>query len=91
LREDTQKLEEENTKLEGMVESHGELITEITEEIGLDCMGEDAEAKDDGGDVAASPVAMVPPPAPAPPTAAIPEEIIVEEDLVAIFPEQEAP
>jgi hypothetical protein len=40
--------------LEGMVESHDDLITEISREIGLDRMGEDAEAKDDddndGGD-----------------------------------------
>jgi hypothetical protein len=57
LREDAQKLKEENTKLEGMVESRSKLITEITKEIGLDRIGEDAEAKDDddddGGDAAA--------------------------------------
>jgi hypothetical protein len=56
LREDAQKLKEENTKLEGMVESRSKLITEITKEIGLDRIGEDAEAKDDddddGGDAA---------------------------------------
>jgi chromosome segregation ATPase len=43
LREDTQKLEEEKATLEGMVESLDELIMEITREIGLDRMGEDAE------------------------------------------------
>jgi hypothetical protein len=36
LREDTQKLKEENTKLERMVESCDELITEIAMEIGLE-------------------------------------------------------
>jgi hypothetical protein len=43
LREDAQKLKEENTKLEGMVESHDEIITEIAKEIGLDRIGEDAK------------------------------------------------
>jgi hypothetical protein len=56
LREDTQKLKEEKATLEGMVESHDELIMEIAKETGLDCMGEDAEDEvededaDDGGD-----------------------------------------
>jgi hypothetical protein len=73
LREDAQKLEEENATLEGMVESHDELIMDIAREIGLDCMGEDAKEEEededanDGGDAAA-------PPAPTLPTA-IPEEI----------------
>jgi hypothetical protein len=43
LREDTQRLEEEKVTLEGMVKSRDELLLEITREIGLDCMGEDAE------------------------------------------------
>jgi hypothetical protein len=87
LREDAQKLKEENIKLEGMVESCDELITEITKEIGLDRMGEDAEAEDenddDGGDATA-------PPTPTPPAAAAPKEIVVEEDPVEVVPEQEA-
>jgi hypothetical protein len=33
-----------------MVESRDELIMEIAKEIGLDCMGEEAEAKDDDDD-----------------------------------------
>jgi hypothetical protein len=94
LREDAQKLKEENTKLEGMVESHDELITEITKEIGLDRMGEVAKAKhnddDDRGDVAAPPVDVRPPPAPMPPTTAITKEIVVEEDPMEMVPEQEA-
>jgi hypothetical protein len=36
LREDAQKLEEEKATLEGMVESHDELIMEIAKEIVLD-------------------------------------------------------
>jgi hypothetical protein len=33
-----------------MVESHDELITEITKDIGLDCMGEDVEDEDEDED-----------------------------------------
>jgi hypothetical protein len=39
LREDTQRLEEEKATLEGMVESHDELLMEITRETGLDRIG----------------------------------------------------
>jgi hypothetical protein len=70
-----------------MVKSHDEFITKIAMEIGLDHMGEDAEAKDedddDGGDAIA-------PPTHVPPTAATPMEIIVEEDTVEVVPKQEA-
>jgi hypothetical protein len=61
LREDTQRLEEEKATVEGMVESHDELLTEIASEIGLDRMGEDEDDEeveediDDGGDAAATP------------------------------------
>jgi hypothetical protein len=78
LREDAQKLKEEKATLEGMVESHNELIMEITKEIRLDRMGEDMENEeededaDDGGDATA-------PTAPVPLDTAAPEEIIVEE------------
>jgi hypothetical protein len=44
LREDTQRLQEEKVTLEGMVESHDELLMEIARETGLDRMRED----DDG-------------------------------------------
>jgi hypothetical protein len=88
-------LKEENTKLEGMVESLDELIMEIAKEIGVAHMGEDAEAEveddDGGGDAATPPVTMAPPPAPAPPVAAAPKEIIEEDDPMEIVPEQEAP
>jgi hypothetical protein len=93
LREDAQKLEEET--LEGMVESHDELITEITKEIGLDHMGEDAEDEgedeggNDGGDAAAPRIAVAPPPALAPPAAIVPEEVVQEEDLVEMVTKQE--
>jgi hypothetical protein len=79
-----------------MVESHDELIMEITDEIGLNRMGEDAnneeddedEDNDNGGDTTAPP-AVVPPPIPVP--IAAPEVIIVEgEDLVEMVPEKEA-
>jgi hypothetical protein len=57
LREDAQKLKEEKTTLEGMVESRDEPIMEMAEEYGLNCMGEndDDEDEDDGdeGNVAA--------------------------------------
>jgi hypothetical protein len=89
LREDTQNLQEEKATLEGMFESHDELITEIAKESGLDCMGEDVEDEEededanDGGDAAA-------PPIPAPPAVA-PEEVVKEEDPVEMVLKQEAP
>jgi hypothetical protein len=71
LREDAQKLREENTTLEGMIQSRNELILEMAEEYGLNHMGEndDNEDDDDEGNAVA-------PPAPAP--ADVPEEIIEE-------------
>jgi hypothetical protein len=72
LREDVQKLREEKTTLEGRIQSSDELILEMAEEYGLNCMGENDhdEDDDDEGNVVA-------PPAPA--SAAVPEEIIEEE------------
>ncbi len=71
LREDAQKLREEKTTLEGMIQSRDELILEMAEEYGLNHMGEnDDEDDDDEGNAVA-------PPAPAP--AAVPEEIVEEE------------
>jgi hypothetical protein len=61
LREDTQRLEEEKATLEGMVESHNELLMEIARETGLDRTGEDAkddEDADDGEDATAPPVPL---------------------------------
>jgi hypothetical protein len=93
LREDTQRLEEEKATHEGMVNSHDELLMEITRETGLDRMGEDDEDEEededanDGEDAATPPVAV--PPSPAPPAAA-PEEVN-NEGPVEIIPKQEAP
>jgi hypothetical protein len=91
LREDAQKLEEEKATLEGMVESHDELIKEIAMKIELDHMGEDVEDGNDGGDAAAPPVVVAPPLAPASPIAAAPEEVVEEEDPVEMVPKKEAP
>jgi hypothetical protein len=83
LREDTQRLREENTALEGMIQSHDELILEMAEGYGLNRMGEndDDEGEDDndeGNSVA--------PPTPAP--TAVPEEIVEEEDPVENGPHE---
>jgi hypothetical protein len=95
LREDAHKLKEKRATLEGMIESHDELITEIAKEIGLDSMGEDVEDEDedgnDEGDPTAPPIAVAPPPAPAPPATIAPEESIEEEDPVEVVPKQEDP
>jgi hypothetical protein len=90
LREDIQRLEEEKATLEGMVESHDELLMEIARETGLDRMGEDEDDDeegdvDDGGDAAAPP-AVVPPP-PVPHVAALEE--IDEDGLVEAIPKPE--
>jgi chromosome segregation ATPase len=72
LREDAQKLKEEKTTPERMIQSRDELILEMAEEYGLNRMGENDEDEDDddeGNTIA--------PPAPAP--AAVPEEIVKEE------------
>jgi phage portal protein BeeE len=50
LREDTQKLKEENTTLDGMIQSRDELIMEMAEEYGLNCMGENDDDKDEDDD-----------------------------------------
>jgi hypothetical protein len=81
-------LEEEKATLEGMVESHDELLMEIARKTGLDCMGEDVEDEeededvDDGGDAASPPVAAPPPLVP--PTTALEE--IDDEDPVEMIP-----
>jgi hypothetical protein len=72
LREDTQKLREEKTTLEGMIQSHDELILEMAKEYGLNRMGENDNNKDEDDDDEGN---IVAPPAPA----AVPEEIVEEE------------
>jgi hypothetical protein len=86
-------LEEGKATLEGMVESHNDMLTEITRDTGLDHMGEDDEDEEeeedvDDGEGATAPHATVPPP-PAPPVAALEE--IDDEGPVEMIPEQEAP
>jgi hypothetical protein len=88
LREDAQKVKEEKNTLEGMVQSCDKLIIEMSEEYGLNRMGENNDDDDDdendddeGNDIA--------PLAPAP--AAVPEDIIKDEVPVEMVPEQEAP
>jgi hypothetical protein len=74
LREDTQKLREEKTTLEGMIQSRDELILKMAEEYGLNRTGENDEEEDEDDDDEGNAVA---PPAPTP--AAVPEEIVEEE------------
>jgi hypothetical protein len=45
LREDAQKLREEKTTLEGMIQSRDELILEMAEEYGLNRMGENDDMR----------------------------------------------
>jgi hypothetical protein len=47
LREDAQKLKEEKTTLEGMVQSCGELIMEMAKKYGLNRMGENNDEEED--------------------------------------------
>jgi hypothetical protein len=75
LREDAQRLREEKTTLEGLIQSRDELILEMAEEYGLNRMGENDDDKDENDNNEGNVVA---PPAPAP--AAVPEEIVEEED-----------
>jgi hypothetical protein len=90
LREDTEKLWEEKTTLEGMIQSHDELIMEMAKVYGLNHMGEndDDEDDDDEGNTTAPPS---PTSAPALAPAVVPEEIIEEEAPMEMVPEQEAP
>jgi hypothetical protein len=50
LREDAQRLREENTALEGMIQSRDELILEVAEEYGLNRMGENDDDEDEDDD-----------------------------------------
>jgi hypothetical protein len=81
LREDAQKLREEKTTLEGMIQTHDELILEMAKEYGLNHMGETNDDKDDDDEGKA-----VAPPAPAP--TAVPKEIIEEEVPVENGPQE---
>jgi chromosome segregation ATPase len=83
LREDTRKLREAKTTLEGMIQSCYELILEMVEEYGLNCMGENDDYEDEDDDDEGN---TITPPEPAP--AAVPEEIIEEEAPVENGPHE---
>jgi hypothetical protein len=75
LREDAQRLREERTTLEEMIQCRDELILEMAEEYGLNRMGEnndDVDENDDDEENAVAPPALVP--------AAVLEEIVKEQD-----------
>jgi hypothetical protein len=84
LREDAQKLKEEKTTLDGMIQSHNELIMEMAEEYGLNRMGENDDDEDDNDDDDEG--NAIAPPAPAP--AGVPEEINEEEAPVENDPQE---
>jgi hypothetical protein len=83
LREDAERLREERTTLEGMIQSYDELLLEMAEEYGLNHMGENDDDEDENDDDEGNAIA---PPAPAP--TAVPEEIIEEEDPVENGPQE---
>jgi hypothetical protein len=83
LREDAQRLREERTTPEGMIQSRDELIQEMAEEYGLNRMGEKDDDEDENDDDEGNAIA---PPTPAP--AAVPEEIVEEEDLMENGPQE---
>jgi chromosome segregation ATPase len=83
LREDAQRLREERTTLEGMIQSHDELILEMAEEYGLNHMGENDNDEDENDDDEGNAVA---PPAPTP--VAVPEEIVEEKDPMENGPQE---
>jgi hypothetical protein len=83
LREDAQRLREERTTLEGMIQSRDELILEIAEQYGLNQMGENDDDEDDDDDDERNAIA---PPALAP--TVMPEEIVEEEDPVEDGPQE---
>jgi hypothetical protein len=85
LREDAQRLREGRTTLEGMIQSHDELILEMAEEYGLNRMGENDDDEDENNNDEGNIIAT---PAPALAPAAVPEEIVEEEDPVENGPQE---
>jgi hypothetical protein len=83
LREDAQKLREEKTTLEGMIQSHDELILEMAEEYGLNHIRENNDDEDEDDDDEGN---IVAPPASAP--AVVPKEIVEEEEPVENGPQE---
>jgi vacuolar-type H+-ATPase subunit I/STV1 len=85
LRKDAQKLKEEKTTLEEMIQSCDKLIMEMDEEYGLNRMGENDDDEDEDDDDEGNAVA---PPIPVSPATA--PEGIDDEGPVEVIPEQEA-
>jgi hypothetical protein len=83
LREDAQRLREERTTLEGMIQSRDELILEMAKEYGLNHMRENDDDEDEDDDDEGNAVA---PPAPMP--TIMPEEIIEKEDPMENGPQE---
>jgi chromosome segregation ATPase len=81
LREDVKKLKEEKTTLEGMIQSHDELIMEMAKEYWLNRMGENNDDDDEDDNDEGNAVA---PPAPMPDV--VPKEIIEGEAPVENSP-----
>jgi hypothetical protein len=81
LREDAQKLKEERTTLEGMIQCRDELIMEMAKEYGLNLMGENDDDEDDEDEGNA-----IAPPTPTP--AVVPEEIMEDEAPVENGPHE---
>jgi hypothetical protein len=80
-------MKEEKTTLEGIIQSHDELIMEMAEECGLNRMGENDDNEDDDDDDDDDDEGnVVAPLAPAP--AAVPEEIVKEEAPVENGPQE---
>jgi hypothetical protein len=83
LREDAQKVREVKAKLEGMVESHDELIIDFTGKYGYNHSDEDTDDEDeddDNGGDATTPPAAAPPPALVPPATSLEVITVNEED-----------
>jgi hypothetical protein len=79
--EDAQKLREEKTTQEGMIQSRDKLIMEMAEEYGLNHMAENDDNEDEDHDDEGN---VVTPPAPG----AVPKEIIEEEVPVENGPQE---
>jgi hypothetical protein len=81
LREDAQRLRDERTTLEGMIQSRDELILEMAEEYGLNHMGENDDDENDNDEWnAVTPLAPVP--------TTVHEEIVEEENPVENGPQE---
>jgi hypothetical protein len=74
LREHAQKLREEKTTLEGMIQFRDELILEMAKEYGLNRIRENNDDKDEDDDNEGN---TITPPAPVP--TAVPKEIVEAE------------